>query len=291
MKLALGTVQFGLNYGVSNTQGQTPLEEVYRTLSFAHKAGITTLDTSSSYGNAEAVLGSYEPLNSQFDIITKSIAINDSNIEQHHIETILTSLKRSMEQLKTAKLAGVLVHQCDDLFKTNGERIYQALTEQKSQGNIKRIGVSVYHQQQIEQLLAHYDVDVIQLPFNIFDQRLLKSGTLDELKSRNIEIHARSVFLQGLFFADQTTLNPFFSPAFIPLNQLKTFAKQNNLSLIELTLNFVKNTSQIDKLICGVNTCEQLEQLVNAIEKDIIIDNAEQFALSDENILSPTNWP
>lgn len=291
MKLALGTVQFGLNYGISNTQGQTQPKEVHRILKLAHKSGISLLDTSSSYGNAESILGSYEHLSDQFNIITKTVAVNDLKIEQKHIETIRTTLKNSRDQLKTSQLAGVLVHQCDDLFKHSGELIYQTLAEQKSAGHIKSIGASVYHQQQIDDLLAHFDIDIIQLPFNIFDQRLLNSGTLDNLKQRNIEVHARSVFLQGLFFAEQSQLNNFFSPAFKQLNNLKAYAKKNDISLIELTLNFVKNIPQIDKMICGVNTCKQLEQLLSANDKDITMEHAEQYALSDENILSPTNWP
>lgn len=291
MRLALGTVQFGLEYGINNIDGQTSTDECHKILSLANHSGISTLDTSCSYGNAESVLGSYPNLTTQFNVITKSPAFSDAKITSLHANRVKESIACSCNLLNTPVLDGVLVHQCDDLFKPGGEAIYQSLVQQKVLGNIKKIGVSVYHQKQVEQIIKHFDVDIIQLPFNIFDQRLLHDGTLTKLSRQNIEVHARSIFLQGLFFTSPTTLPSFFNSAKKPLLALKLYAEQQGVSMAELALGFVKSFPQIKKIICGVNNSEQLKELVKAFDAKVELQNTSQFALTDENILSPVNWP
>lgn len=291
MKLALGTVQFGLEYGITNTHGQTSAAECHEILTLAKNLGISTLDTSCSYGNAESVLGNYPDLAKHFNVITKSPAFSEAKITSQHVTKIRESIERSCCLLNTPVLAGVLVHQCDDIFKPGGEAIYQALMHQKSLGNIKKIGVSVYHQKQIEQVIKHFDVDIIQLPFNIFDQRLLHDGTLATLAQRDIDIHARSVFLQGLFFTSPAALPDFFSSAKKPLLNLKAYAEQQGITIAELALGFVKGFPQIKEIICGVNTSMQLIELINAFQKKVTLPNTSQFAITDENIVSPVNWP
>lgn len=291
MRLALGTVQFGLNYGINNIDGKTSATECHNILSLAKQSGITTLDTSCSYGNAESVLGTYPNVAEHFQIITKSPAFSESNITAEHINLLSASLAHSASLLNSPILDGVLVHQCDDLFKPGGEAIYQALQNQKALGKIKKIGVSVYHQKQIEQVINYFDIDIIQLPINIFDQRLLLDGTLLKLAARNIEIHARSVFLQGLFFTSPDSLPDFFNPAKKSLFALRKQAEQQEISIAELALGFIKSIPQIKEVICGVNTKLQLQELINAFDTKVTLSNSSKFSLADESILSPVNWP
>jgi len=132
MKLALGTVQFGLDYGISNCTGKTPKEEVHNILDYAKNHGINTLDTSCSYGNAESVLGSYKNLKENFSIITKAPAFKDSRVNYDHAKQLIKTLNNSLHQLQSSAIYALLIHQCDDLFKPGGECLYQALQQQKS---------------------------------------------------------------------------------------------------------------------------------------------------------------
>lgn len=291
MRLALGTVQFGLDYGINNIEGKTSTKECHNILSLAKKSGISTLDTSCSYGNAESVIGNYPKVADQFQIITKTPALAEATITSQHIHLLSASLARSANLLNSPILDGVLVHQCDDLFKPGGETIYQALQHQKALGKIKKIGVSVYHKKQIEQVINHFDIDIIQLPINIFDQRLLHNGTLIKLAERNIEVHARSVFLQGLFFTEPETLPDFFNSAKKPLFALKKHAEQQGISIAELALGFIKSIPQIKEVVCGVNTQLQLQELIRAFNTKVELSNISKFSLADESILSPVNWP
>lgn len=271
MKLGLGTVQFGLNYGISNSIGQTPEFEVKSILKIAQEKGIQNLDTAALYGNSEEVLGNSLKQNHSFQIITKT---NKADIKK--------GFEDSLKKLKAKAIYGLLFHDCKDL----NESTYQTITEFKQKGLVKKIGVSVYNQAEIEFSLKNFQIDLVQLPINIFDQRLLQTKTLDKIKNQNIEIHARSAFLQGLAFIEPEKLESQFHD----LKPKAESLRRINLPIPAICLAFLKSLSQVDSIICGVNTSEQLQELVSAYNSQLPKIDFSEFAISNERILNPALW-
>lgn len=260
MKLALGTVQFGLDYGISNTEGMTSFDEILKLLDLAKKNGINTLDTAKEYGSSEEILGNCA---NGFEIVTK--IQNPIDFEQ------------SLKKLKRDKLYGLLFHNADVLFK-NPEYLKE-FEKLKKENKVEKIGVSVYYSEQIDIILENYNIDLIQLPINILDQRLLQSSHLKKLKDKNIEIHVRSIFLQGLLLMK----NP--PDYFKPIKPILDKINQNK----ELILGFVKNIDEIDKIVIGVNDSRQLQENIEAYNKDVDIDFS-KFSINDTKFIDPSNW-
>ncbi|NLD95021.1 MAG: aldo/keto reductase [Fibrobacter sp.] len=288
MKLGLGTVQFGLDYGISNTSGKTSLEEVRKILSLAKKSGIRLLDTAAAYGESESILGNTIESASDFRIVTKV----KGNHDVQSNDTSISIVQQSLDKLRVTSLYGCLFHSVDDLLNKDGESYYKKVHKLKEDGIIQKIGVSIYNSKEIDSLLSNFDFDIVQIPINIFDQRLIQSGHLSLLKKRNIEIHARSIFLQGLMFLDASKLDTFFNTAKPSIIRLNEHAALNNLTISQIALGFVKNLSEIDTMLMGVNTVEQLTRNIN--DYNYSIDNCfdySAFAISEESILNPSKWP
>ena len=200
-KLALGTVQFGLDYGISNIGGQVSLEEARKVLKLAKEYDIDTLDTASGYGNSEKVLGKIGV--NDFQIVTKTTSL------QLGVDKVLQSFYQSLTDLNATSVDGLLIHNIDDTKDKQFDTLYKELDKLKQDKLINKIGFSTYTPDQVDFLLDNFDFDLIQVPFNVFDTRLIDGGQLQALKNKQIEIHARSVFLQGLLL-DFKHLNDYF---------------------------------------------------------------------------------
>jgi len=289
MKIALGTVQFGLQYGISNNHGQVLKSEVKSILNLAHKNGITTLDTAVSYGKSEEVLGSSLSGN-EWNIITKTPHFKSQNIDISHVELLEQTFIQSLNNLGLKNISGLLLHNCNDLFKPGGEKLYRRMEMLKSKGAVKKIGVSVYSGEQIDCLLQDYDVDIVQLPLNILDQRLINSGHLIKLKQNNVEIYARSVFLQGLLLMPLYDIPNFFNPVMRQLKIFKKIAEEKSMSSLELALAFVSGINEVNSIVVGVNSLEHLQQIIDASSAHVNPEEFKSLSISDPNFLNPTLW-
>ena len=184
----------------------------------------------------------------------------------------------------------MLLHSCDDLFLTGGYRLLQAMEKLKEEGFVKKIGVSLYGYNQIERILGNYSIDLVQLPVNILDQRLLGSGHLKTLKKYDVEIHARSVFLQGLLLMQTSDIPSWFDPIKEALNAFHEEAKEQRISTLQLALSFVQSIDEIEKVVVGVNTLEQLHQIIEAMKFRVNIRDFSSLSINDNNFLNPSNW-
>ncbi len=198
MKIGLGTVQFGVKYGISNSQGQTPADEVARILHQAHQRGMQVIDTAIGYGNAEQVLGDNDC--SRFRVVSKFMSVEGD-------VTITSQLHKSLANLRINALYGFLAHRPVSLIDAPEQ--WAELLGLKQKGLVQKIGFSLNTPEELDALLAHGMVpDLVQVPYNYFDNRF-KSRLID-LKTKGCEVHTRSAFLQGLFFMDINTSQPFF---------------------------------------------------------------------------------
>jgi aryl-alcohol dehydrogenase-like predicted oxidoreductase len=288
MKIAIGTVQFGVNYGISNKNGKSNKNEVSSILKVAENFGIDTIDTAALYGDSEQVLGEILDKHS-WKIITKSPHFNESKIRSSDVTILRQSIQSSLKKLNQDKIYGFLVHDCNDLLKPGWKMLVDELNKFKSEGVINKIGVSVYSVKQIDHVLDNLDLDLIQLPVNIFDQNLHINGYLKKIKQYNIEIHARSVFLQGLLLMKIKSIPLFFKP--IEENFLNFYDKAEELSMsqLELALNYVSNIDEVDKVIVGVNNKEQLIQIIKSNNSTPLGDLSE-LAVNDRTFTDPSLW-
>lgn len=291
MKLGLGTVQFGMNYGISNTQGKPSEDQIKRILDVAYGAGIQIIDTAHTYGESEAALGRNLPAKHDFRIITKTMPLRTETVSASDIRRVISAFHHSLERLRQPSVYGLLVHHASDMLAKGGEHLMSALFSMKSQGFIKKIGVSVYGQFELDAILNRYAIDLVQLPFNVLDQRLLENGTLARLNKDGIEIHARSIFLQGLLLMNPENIATHLQSAQSTLREFQGFAKAHGRTPLELALHFATNRKEIDYVIIGINHPEELAQIISASERSLSIDDYSNFAIHDETVLNPAHWP
>jgi aryl-alcohol dehydrogenase-like predicted oxidoreductase len=273
-KLGLGTVQFGQAYGVSNARGQVPNFEVAAILDRAAKAGMRVLDTAANYGEAEAVLAGFDL--SRFRIVTKTTNL------QHGLEAVIARARQSAERLKADTL---LVHAASDLADGT---LWRALQRLKAEGVFARIGFSVYAAERPAELAARFKPDVMQLPFSILDQRLLADGTLARLAEMGVEIHARSLFLQGLLLME--TLPEKLRSAQPDLQRVRARIGAAGSTPLAAALGFVLSRPEIAVGLVGVTSLAELEQILAAAESPLPALDWQSFALKDERVLTPSLW-
>ena len=281
-KLGLGTVQFGMHYGIANHKGKTGYNELCKILNYANKVNIDTLDTAKSYGESENVLGKYLSNNPEqnWNVITKVRLGPDSIINQ---------INDTIANLRTFPKA-VLAHSKKDYLKPE---FYSDLYKLKEKKIVEMVGVSVYNHNDIEEILSFHKPDLIQIPLNILDTRLYLDGTLDYLVSNDINIHIRSVFLQGLFYLSTEEIKSKFPDAFDSLTALNLIAKRVGITVAELSLLWVSSLNFDGKIIIGVDTLDQLKVHLKTLKRDIdtdIFQEAISINYNNEKILNPSLW-
>lgn len=281
MKLALGTVQFGLEYGITNTTGQVKLAEVERILDYCRNVGIHTLDTAIAYGSSEQVLGQFNL--SSFNLISKLPSLKTGLC-------ISDEVKRSFERLNINTLYGLLLHCEDDLLSDTSTNFFTQLEALKKEGLIEKIGVSFYSPDVAIQVVNEYAIDLIQIPANHLDTRFSKAGVLGLASKKNIEVHARSLFLQGLLIVEK---RPSQFDAHPDLLKFDEQAQKVGCSKLELALSYLLQNKRIQKGVVGCLNVEQLDEIVqaykqiqNGLESQALLD----LSASDETLINPSLW-
>jgi aryl-alcohol dehydrogenase-like predicted oxidoreductase len=284
-KLALGTVQLGLPYGISNFSGQTSLAEARNMLKFALANGLDTLDTAIAYGDSEMRLG--EVGTQGFKLVSKLPALPDgcANVGAW----VKRQTEESMSRMGVNSIYGMLLHKPDQLLGPNGVLLYQALQALKDRGQVQKVGVSIYSPSELDKLTQNFHFDLVQAPFSLVDRRLHSTGWMQRLKDDGVEVHTRSVFLQGLLLMAATD---------IP----NKFAKWNDLwrtwhkwladcggSAVQACLAFPLSFCEIDRVVVGANSLSQLAQIVSAANGQAI-DRLPDLRCEDENLINPARW-
>lgn len=286
-KLILGTVQFGISYGINNMTGRIRQEDVFSILNYAQSAGIHLLDTADAYGNAVDLIGKYHATfsSNKFQVITKfkSLEHQETNIEYF--------VKDSLSRLDTTYLFGCLYHSFGDYLKY--KKSPQHLLSLKTIGKIKYLGVSIYTNEQFCIALEDENIDIIQLPYNLLDNQVQRGELMREAKLRGKIIHVRSVFLQGLFFKDINLLPSYLLPLRECLQRLRDLSNIYKIGIAELALNYVANNPLIDGVLIGVDNLPQLKINIQSLGKPLsteIIEAINSISVPDTNLLNPSNW-
>lgn len=272
-KLVLGTVQFGLQYGI-NSAGRPSAEQVLDILDNAKAGGIQILDTSSAYGNAEEVLGSVKA-GSNFMIVSKYPKCD---------KTVEETFSNSLKILGTDHLYGYLLHHFE-VYREN-KAVWNDFVQLQKDGKVDRIGFSLYEPWELDLILNDgIPFSLIQVPFNIFDRQF--EPYFQKLKEMDVEIHVRSTFLQGLFFKDRNSLPEKLEPLKKHLLQLDEYAACKGITVCDLALNCNLQNPYIDGVLIGVDNKDQLMQNFTSV-KDVEIDI--DIQVEDPELLKPVNW-
>lgn len=282
--LILGTVQFGLPYGINNTLGQTSKEEAFQILDLAFEEGIEHLDTAAAYGESEQVLGNYLNTNGDknFKLITK-FDLRDNSCEE--------SLRKSLNLLQTDKIDTLLFHSFNDYLEHRKEAV--ELIKRYKGRLFNRIGVSVYTNEEISYLLDDEEVEVVQAPFNLLDNEQQRGKILRKVKSAGKAVHTRSVFLQGLFFKVPETFSPTLEPLKSAVGTLKLIADRHGLNMHEMALGYVLSKDYIDGILIGVDSVKQLRENVTASRKSLseeVIKTIDKIEIAQKELLNPSKW-
>jgi len=295
-KLGFGTAHFGLDYGLANKSGKPEENKAFEIMKYAAEKGINYFDTAYSYGNSEIIIGKFLNFHKNYknkvNIITKMPSLEEEKLDEKNIND---RFFESLYRLDQKSIFCYMVHDFNDI-KNNSYLISNTLFKLKNDGYIKKIGVSVYDENQINFLLRNFDFDLIQVPINVFDQRLLKDDILLDLKKRGIEIYARSVFLQGLIFLDRDNLPLKFKSIEKYLEKINNISLKFNIPKEGIALLFINSINEIDRIIIGVEKIEQIKKNIGALNrsKDFTkIERAINFQdlfIKNIKMIDPRKW-
>jgi aryl-alcohol dehydrogenase-like predicted oxidoreductase len=284
--LALGTVQFGLHYGIANQAGQVTRSEVKAMLQLALANGIDTLDTAITYGDSEKCLGDVGTQG--FNLVTKLPALPDDCADVS--DWIQQQVSASLSRLGVTAVYGLLLHRSEQLLGPNGAELYRVLQALKDNGQAQKVGVSIYSPCELAALTPQFRFDLVQAPFNLVDRRLYSTGWLQRLKDDNVEVHTRSTFLQGLLLMMQADIPAKFSPWGGLWQKWHRWLEDQDASAVQACLAFPLSFLEIDRVVVGADSVWQLAQIVSAANSQRISDLPD-LQCKDEKLINPAKWP
>ena len=279
MKLILGTAQFGIKYGVNKLKiKKLEINNIKRVLK---KNSLKEFDTAMNYGNSEKIIGNF---NIKRKVITKiKLPLNKpKDLKKWFTKKINNTLKN----LKAKSLYGLLIHDTSDITSKNKEFLNILLDFQK-RNFITKIGISVYEVDEIRRILKFWKPEIIQMPINIFDHRFINNNFLVKLKKLNIELHARSCFLQGMLLEKKIRIGNNKSKKIF--YSFVNWCENKKISRLEACIHFVKKIKQIDRLVVGVDNSSHLQEIISSFNKNLI-SIPDNFMNNDKNLIDPRKW-
>jgi aryl-alcohol dehydrogenase-like predicted oxidoreductase len=284
-RLALGTAQFGLNYGVANCSGQVGQTEIADILALAAAAGIDTLDTAIAYGQSETQLGRAGLAG--WRVITKIPPLPAGVAAVH--EWIVGQVTDSLGRLRIGQLEAILLHRSSDLLGPRGEVYLQSLIALKEKGLTRALGVSIYDPSELDDMWAMWSPDLVQAPFNVLDRRLLHSGWLDRLVREGVRVHLRSAFLQGLLLIPRDRRPGGFAPWSSILDRWLQWCATNDVSPLRGALTFARSLGGAEFVVVGVDSASHLGEVLSLCSDDQPVPPEDLFS-GDRDLIDPSRW-
>jgi len=285
-RLALGTVQFGLNYGIANTSGQVEQNEAMRILALAKAAGLDTLDTAIAYGSSETALGRIGV--KDWRIVSKLPALPAGCADV--AAWVQEQAQASLDRLGVDRLHGLLLHRPDQLFDANGAAYLAALQALKARGLVCKLGVSIYAPQELERLFDLCEFDIVQAPLNILDDRIVASGWVLRLNQAGVELHTRSAFLQGLLLMPAQKRDGKFDRWSGIWQTWSVWLDKSGLSPLQACLAYALSVDGVDKILVGVDSAEQLREILKAASASFPGNQPEWPEPPPEQLVNPALW-
>lgn len=295
MELCLGTVQFGLDYGIKG-QKKPDLEDAVAWLDYATQNGISAIDTAKAYGTAEQVVGEFLRRKTisrdKLFISTKMLPNLLDEYEPKDYEKIVESeLNAQLQTLGTDHVDAYIYHSARYAFD---EDKIEAISAMKKKGFALKTGVSVYEPEEAFACLKNPNVEFMQMPYSIFDHRMKKSGVFDSPDTGNCEIHTRSAFIQGLITMDENDVPPYLEKAKPIVQKIRKLSEEEGISRVALALQYVKREKAVSHLVFGVDSLDQLKEDIKVFEEDIDPQLLEEIGKAfdglDADIVMPSLW-
>lgn len=284
-KIIIGTAQFGLDYGIANSSGKMDLFEIQKIINFARKNNIKNIDTAHAYGDCEERLGKVGINN--FDVIVKLPATIPTFPYDRWVKK---SLNSSFKKMNINKADTVLIHNVKYLFeKKRGKIIYSELLKFKKEKKINNIGVSLYSIQDLKKVIKMYDIDVVLMSLNIFDQRIINNKIIKTLKNKKIKIYTRSTFLQGLLLLSKNQIPSKFRKWENKLENWFRLIKKSKTSAYDHCLNFVLNNKNIDKTLIGIDNFNQFKDIFK-FRKKLNLNYKNLNCNRINRLINPAKW-
>jgi aryl-alcohol dehydrogenase-like predicted oxidoreductase len=282
-RIVLGGAQLGLPYGILNGGETLSREEVARILDTAVDHGIDSIDTAIAYGQSESIIG--ETSQNRFNIISKlpPLPVDISNVS----EWVYSQVQGSLSRLKCTSLDALLLHRPQDLTGAQGVELYAAIKSLMAEKMIDRFGVSIYSPDDLEGIIGTFDIHVVQAPLNVFDRRIL--GVTDQLSALNIEVHVRSVFLQGVLIASPQDRPQRFEPWSEHFSLFDEWVRSSGMSAMACCMGFALQQSGIAKLVIGTTSAESLDEIMNSIPNSVL-EVPTHLQSSVEQLIDPRIW-
>ena len=289
-KLILGGAQLGNKYGIySKASKMKNLNELKKIFEFSAKNKLEFIDTAQDYKNSEKIIGQLSK--NKFKIISK---INlDPKLSFKDLELIIfKKINISLRKLKIKKINILLLHNFDRFINNENylSKIYKVLVKLKNNGIILKVGISTYYPEKIHKFFKIFKYDVVQVPLNIFDQRLLFSKFYNLKSFKNVEIHVRSVFLQGVLLKKKYPT--YFDKWEKKIKTYIDFLQKNNIDPIHFCLSFVLGAKKVRKVIIGVQNLYQLKEILKKSKKKIKYNKKifKRFIINDDKLIIPKYW-
>jgi aryl-alcohol dehydrogenase-like predicted oxidoreductase len=285
-RLALGTVQFGLAYGIANRTGQPVQDDVVRIIRRAGEAGMDTLDTAVAYGNAERSLG--EVGVHGWRIVTKLPPLPEG---ASAATWVASQIGESLARLRVERVYGLMLHQPAALFGSQGAALFRAMSEARRNGLVEKIGISAYGPEEIRAVAERFRIDIVQAPFNVIDRRIHDSGCLAWMQQHGIEFHARSIFLQGLLLMPAHQRPPRFSRWANLWRAWHEWLSDNRVTALSACLGFATSNAGVARAVIGVDSPAHLEEIIGsaagAPSKPVVPDD---MVSEDTLLINPSKW-
>jgi aryl-alcohol dehydrogenase-like predicted oxidoreductase len=290
-RLGIGTAQFAFAYGATNRRGRVAKDEARRVLRLAARAGMGLVHTSSTYGDCESLLGCEADVIAPMRIALKLPPLRVSEIGAVETAALLASLERSRAALRRGRIDSVLFHEARELTLPGARRALDALLEAKALGAIGRIGVTAYDPQELAYARQLFVPEVVQIPLNLLDQRFAKRGLLADLKRSGMEIHVRSVFLQGTLLVEPDRLPAMLHWARSHFGAVADFIEKHGLTRLQACLSYVLSLRHVDSVVVGVTGTDELDAILAALETlPSVLPDFSVVAVNEERIINPTHW-
>ena len=285
-KLVIGTANFGMDYGIGNNQKRLLDSHILDILKTAKELGVDTIDTAISYGNSLSKLGEFGIDN--FKIITKFPKIPSNRKNQ--IGWFNEQIENTLNQLGVNSLEAILLHYPKDLLDNKNSELINFLIDLKKNGVTKKIGVSIYEKKELEDVFKIFKPEIIQCPINLFDNRLLEKNYLKNVSKKGIEIHTRSIFLQGLLLLKREEI----PKEFIQFNNIwekwYKWLKIMEINQLEACIRYINSLKSIDKIVVGINSAHQLKQIFKYMREPELKIKPDWLNLVNKNLIDPRLW-
>lgn len=284
MKFVLGTASFDSKYGIANRNSRTSQADYLEILTQAKVLNIGSLDTAPNYGNSESLIGKFHAKNKPFDIYSKI-----SDLSSLSTKNFTNKIRESLDLMKIEKFAGLLFHKSEFLEIKSVKVTNLFIEELLNSGLTAKVGVSVYQESEIERVSEKFPgIELFQVPESVMDRRLLNSKIIRNLFEQGVEFHVRSIFLQGLLLMDTNKQSDSLNQSIIGMRELSRYCEKEEISIIDLCLNYARQIDWASKIVVGVNSCEQLVELVDFRNRELDLSTLPKSF--PEEILDPRKW-